>query len=160
MHFLTRRLSPSAAIAFVALFIALCGGTALAQDVLITSSSQIKDGVVQLDDLGQPVMAAGVSKGVGNSTDPFLINPTNDVTSVELADPILSRYEVRFREPVRHCQWAATQARISGQGAPGGAFFQVEPKATDTRVVNVYTKRLISGNTDPEPISFYLLGRC
>jgi hypothetical protein len=160
MHFLTRRLSPSAAIAFVALFIALCGGTALAQDVLITSSSQIKDGVVQLNDLGQPVVAAGVSKGVGTSTNPFLINPTNDVQSVELADPILARYEVRFSKPIRHCQWAATQARISGSVQPTGAFFQVEPSKTETDVVNVYTKRLVSGNTDPEPISFYLLGRC
>lgn len=160
MQLLTRRPSPSLIVAlFVALFVALAG-TAVAAGEIITSSSQIKDGVVQLDDLGQPVVAAGVNKGIGSNGDPFLINQTSDVTSVELADPILSRFEVRFKKPVRHCQWVATQARISGQGGPTEAFFRIEPNKTDTRVVDVSTRRLVSGDTEPEPISFYLLGRC
>ena len=48
-------------------------------------------------------------------------------------------YTVRFANPVRHCQWTATQAAISAAGgAP--AFFNVRPSQFDTREVFVFAR--------------------
>lgn len=185
MQRITRRLSPSLIVASVALFVALAGTAAAA--VIIDSPDQIKDKVITepkladggvgtraladrgvgLGDLAQPTVAAGVSAGVSAGGQPFLINPTNEVLSVTgppLGSENQGTYTVRFRDPVRHCQWAATKAAITGAGgAP--AFFNVRPSQFDTREVFVFARQLISvgsntGQTEAKPTSFYLLGRC
>lgn len=186
MHLkLRRRLSPSTVIATVAL-IAATSGTAIAAGEIITSPDQIKDGVitepkladgavntraladngVRLADLAQPTVAAGVSKGViPGSGRPFLINPTSDVSSVQ--GPLASAqnqgtYTVRFANPVRHCQWAATPTTQSGFDP---TFLNVRPSQFDTREVIVFARQLITvgsnkGSTQAAPASFYLMGRC
>lgn len=186
MHHIHRRLSPSLIVSIVALFVVLTG-SAIAAGEIITSPDQIKDGVitepkladgavntraladngVRLADLAQPTVAAGVSAGVSPDGRPFLINPTTDVSSVEgppLGAQNQGTYTVRFANPVRHCQWTATKAAITGSGgAP--AFFNVRPSQFDTREVFVFARQLITvgsdrGGTREAPTSFYLMGRC
>ena len=186
MHHITRRLSPSLMLAIGALFLVLAG-TAVAAGEIITSPDQIKDRVVtapkladdavssrvledssvRLEHLAQPVVAAGVNKGLKSGEPPFLINPTQDVESVENSDRVNSSsgtYTVRFARPVRHCQWAATPASIEGQGqAP--TFIQVRPSKFDSKEVLVFTSELQTigsnkGSVLSKPASFYLLGRC
>ena len=185
MHHITRRLSPSLMLVIGALFLALAG-TAVAAGEIITSPDQIKDGVVtgpkladdavssrtladssvRLEHLKQPVVAAGVNKGLAAGEPPFLINPTSDVESVETNGVNFNSgtYTVRFARPVRHCQWAATPASIEGQSqAP--KFIQVRPSKFDSQEVFVFTSELQTvgsnkGSVIPGPASFYLLGRC
>jgi hypothetical protein len=186
MHHITRRLSPSLIVAIAALFVALAG-SAIAAGEIITSPDQIKDKVITepkladgavntralaergvgLADLAQPTVAAGVSAGVLPDGRPFLINPTTDVSSVEgpqVDAQSNGTYTVRFANPVRHCQWTATKAAITGSGgAP--AFFNVRPSQFDTREVFVFARQLITvgsnkGTALAAPTSFYLIGRC
>jgi hypothetical protein len=186
MHQITRRLSPSLMLAIVALFVALAG-TAVAAGEIIITPDQIKDHVVtapkladdavssrtlanssvRLEDLQQPVVAAGVNKGLAPGEEPFLLNPTTDVESVENSDHVnfsSGTYTVRFATPVRHCQWAATPASLDGEGtAP--KFIRVRPSKFDSHEVFVFTSELQTlgsnkGSVIPGPASFYLLGRC
>jgi hypothetical protein len=180
-----RRLSPSTLIATIAL-IAATGGTAIAAGEIITSPDQIASGVVTepklandavsartlanvsvgIDELKQPVVAAGVNKGVSTGKPPFLVNPTRDVVSVETAGPNFNngRYTLTFDRPVRHCQWTATPIDIQGQGrAP--AFIHVRPSTIATTKIEVFTSKLQTfgsnkGTVTQEGLSFYVMGRC
>jgi hypothetical protein len=186
MHHITRRLSPSLMLVIGALFLALAG-TAIAAGEIITSPDQIKDRVVtapkladdavtsrtladfsvRLEHLAQPVVAAGVNEGLKAGEPPFLINPTKDVESVKNSDGVnfsSGTYTVRFAQPVRHCQWAATPASIEGQSQTP-KFIQVRPSKFDTKEVVVFTSELQTvgsnkGSVISGPASFYLLGRC
>src|SRR4051794_9030915 len=95
-----RRRGPSAPLIMSTMaLIASLGGSATAAAVLITKPSQLADKVVtapkladaavtraavaplsvEPGDLTQPVVAAGVNKGIGPTGEPFLINPTREV---------------------------------------------------------------------------------
>ncbi len=179
------KLRPSLAVGVLAAF-AVGGGTAVAAGEIITSPGQVKNGVltepkladdavsartvgddaVRLQHLAQPVLATGVNKGVSPGSPPFLINPTNEVESVRNTgvNHNSGTYVVRFSEPVRHCQWAATPAAIEGQGN-GATFLSVRPSKFDTKEVFVFANQLQTvgsnkGSAIPGPASFYLLGRC
>jgi len=165
-HTHQRRLRPSLMVAFAALFVAL-GGTAIAQsDILINSSSQIAPKVVRLQHQTQPTFAAGVNKGLGQSGNPFLVNPTNDVEAVsKLGGPNSNTFLVRFSENVAHCQWSATPAELR-TGGRGGDLVTAGPYRFDRKSVVVRTYEIgrppaeMVGRVLQEPHHFYLLGRC
>jgi hypothetical protein len=175
-------------LAIGALFLALAG-TAIAAGEIITSPDQIKDGVVTgpkladdavnsrtladssvgLEHLKRPVVAAGVNEGLTLGDQPFLINPTSEVLSVEgppSGAPNQGSYTIRFGSPVRHCQWTATPADTDVPGVPRKpTFIHVKPSKFDQREVFVFTSELKTvgsnkGSVISEPASFYLLGRC
>jgi hypothetical protein len=180
-----RRLSPSTLIATMAL-IAATGGTAIAAGEIITSPDQIKNGVVTepklandavsartlannsvgINELKQPVVAAGVNKGVNFGQPPFLFNATSEVVSVETAGPNFNngRYTLTFDRPVRHCHWTVSAANLQGQ-ANRPAFFEVSPSTIASTKIEVLTSRLKTVGADKgvvrqEPVSFYVIGRC
>jgi hypothetical protein len=180
-----RRLSPSTLIATLAL-VAATGGTAVAAGEIITSPDQLASAVVTepkvandavsartlannsvgIDELRQPVVAAGVNKGVSAGRPPFLINPTRDAVSVETAGPNFNngRYTLTFDRPVRHCQWTATPTDIQGQGRQP-TFIHVRPSTIATTKIEVFTSKLQTvgsnkGSVTQEGASFYVMGRC
>jgi hypothetical protein len=130
------------------------------------SSRTLANNSVRLDDLQQPVVAAGVNKGVSFGKPPFLINSTREVVGVETAGPNFNngRYTLTFDRPVRHCQWTATAAEIQGQGrAP--TFIHVRPSTISSTKIEVFTSKLQTvgsnkGSVIQEPASFYVIGRC
>jgi hypothetical protein len=178
-----RRLSPSLVVAMVALFAALSGtAVGAATKIIVKKPEQLADKVVTapkladdavtsravsdstigLEELEDPVVAAGVNKGIG-SGGPFFMNPTSENVSVELL-PGTSQFVVTFDRPVRHCQWAVTHAPISGQELARPHFFNPEPAKFDPNAVFVKTQLLEDVDGDlrvlDEPASFYLIGRC
>jgi hypothetical protein len=172
-----RRWRPSGAmaVAMLALFASL-SGTAVAAKVMITNPNQlgdavvtsrsVGDGQVQSADLSQPVVAAGINKGLRGDDEPFLINPTTDVVGVSKpGGPNSGSFTVTFAEPVRHCQWTATPANILGEESGIGVMIEVRPSQFDAHDVFVFTQRLetvgsLKGQILQEPHSFYLMGRC
>jgi hypothetical protein len=164
MHHITRRLSPSLILASIALFVALAGTAAAA--AIINSPDQIADRVVTSPKLAQPVVAAGVNQGLTPGDQPFLINPTSEVLSVEgpPAGANQGAYTIRFSGAVRHCQWTATPADIPGK-VEQPTFIKVRPSQFRSDEVFVFTSVMKTLGEDQgfvldEPASFYLMGRC
>ncbi|WP_028063741.1 hypothetical protein [Solirubrobacter soli] len=155
---MNRRPSAALIVAVLALIVAT-GGTAVAQGILIRSSSQLADRVVTNRKLSNPIFTAAVDPdGTVSSAQSVGVDQSLTRKIDQVGGGVI--YDVGFQQDVSQCVYSATPGQTRRAGNLSPVFLDVQSRASNPRIVTVFVRDEKGSFFTPLRPSFHLIVVC